>query len=102
MVNFIIILVIILIIFYYSNKNFDFFVSKNPYPYNPQIQTPQSNYNQITSKLNNQDKYKYDISVALGPTPTIHCDELDNRDDCNKYGCNWFGTYCSAMYPSYL
>ena len=72
------------------------------YPFNPPIQTPQSNYLDIAKKLEDQDKYKYDISVALSPIPTVQCQELKSKSDCNNNGCNWFGTYCSAMYPSYL
>jgi hypothetical protein len=103
MIYFIFLIIIILIIFYYFEFQKDKF-TKYPYeyPYNPQIQTPQSNYLDIAKKLENQDKYKYKISVALSPTPTIQCDKLKNKSDCNDNGCNWFGTYCSAMYPSYL
>ena len=80
----------------------------NKYPYNPTIQTPQSNYNQIMSDINSQQYWKKDLSVALSPTPTIHCPELNNKTDCNKYGCNWFGSsnkknsksFCSSTYPT--
>lgn len=107
MIYFIISIIIILIIFYYFEFQKDKFTNypyEYPYklPYNPPIQTPQSNYLDITKKLKDQDKYKYEISVALSPTPTIQCDKLKNKSDCNDNGCNWFGTYCSAMYPSYL
>lgn len=78
------------------------------YPYDPKIQTPQSNYNKIIEKINSQQTYKKDLSVALSPTPTIHCPELKNITDCNKYGCNWFGSsansnsnsFCSSTYPT--
>lgn len=78
------------------------------YPYNPPISTPQTNYNQIIKKINSQQTYKKDLSVALAPTPTIHCPELNNLADCNKYGCNWFGSsdkknsnsFCSSTYPT--
>jgi hypothetical protein len=102
---FVIILLFILIIIYLSkniifNKD-DFTQFKEyPYPYNPQIQTPQSNYNQIISQINSQQKYKSNLSVSLAPTPTINCPELKNISDCNKYGCNWFGTFCSSTYPT--
>jgi hypothetical protein len=99
---FVIILLLILIIIYlfkkfiYPNDNF----TQIEYPYNPEIKTPQSNYNQIMKKINSQQKYKSDLSVALAPTPTIQCPELKNKTDCNKYGCNWFGTFCSSTYPT--
>jgi len=99
---FILILVIILIIVYYYRNNLDNFYILTKYPYNPPIQTLQSNYNDITNKINFQNQYKKDLSVALSPIPTIKCDELHNKENCNQYGCNWFGTFCSAMYPSYL
>lgn len=77
------------------------------YPYNPPIPTPQTNYNQIISNIDKQQTYKKNLSVALSPTPTIHCYELNNLEDCNKYGCNWFGSsdkknsnsFCSSTYP---
>lgn len=100
---FIIILLFVLIFIYlYKNIIFakDDFTQFNEYLYNPEIQTPQSNYNQTMSQLNLQQKYKSDLSVALAPTPTIHCPELKNVIDCNKYGCNWFGTFCSSTYPT--
>jgi hypothetical protein len=99
---FIIILILILIIIYLS-KNIIFpkdNFTQIQYPYNPQIQTTQSNYSQIMSKINSQQKYKSDLSVALAPTPTIQCPKLKNINDCNKYGCNWFGTFCSSTYPT--
>lgn len=72
------------------------------YPYNPPIQTPQTNYKKIISKINSQQAYKSDLSVALAPTPTIHCPELKNKSECNKYGCNWFGNFCSSTYPTQI
>lgn len=79
----------------------------NKYPYNPPISTPQSNYNKNIKKIDSQQTYKKNLSVALSPTPTIHCPELNNLADCNKYGCNWFGSaniknlnsFCSSTYP---
>lgn len=100
---FVIILLLILIIIYLSKNNIfnkDDFTQFKEYPYNPQIQTTQSNYSQIISKINSQQKYKSDLSVALAPTPTIQCPKLKNITDCNKYGCNWFGTFCSSTYPT--
>lgn len=94
-------MVLILIIFYLYEIKKDFFTNNN-YPFNPSTQTPQSNYLEIAKKLEDQDNYKYDLSVALSPTPTIQCHKLNDKDDCNNNGCNWFGSYCSAMYPSYL
>ena len=111
MFNIIILLIIIIIIFYIREINKDTFGNysyQNPfshtysYPYNPPIQTPQSNYLSIAKKLEDQDKYKYDMSIGLSPTPTIQCNRLETKSDCNDNGCNWFGTFCSAMYPSYL
>lgn len=99
MLHFIILCIVVIIIFYYFQMKKDKFTN---YPYNPPIQSPQSNYLEIAKKLEDQDKYKYEISVALSPTPTIQCDKLKNKSDCNDNGCNWFGTYCSSMYPSYL
>lgn len=98
----IIILLLILIIIYLS-KNIIFTkdtFTQIKYPYNPQIQTTLSNYKKIMSQVDSQQKYKSDLSVALSPTPTIHCPELKNTTDCNKYGCNWFGTFCSSTYPT--
>lgn len=90
---------LIIICLMYLTKTKDTFTQIN-YPYNPQIQTPQTNYNDITSKIKSQQIYKSNSSVALSPTPTIHCPELKNKDDCNKYGCNWFNTFCSSTYPT--
>ena len=78
------------------------------YPYNPLIPTPQTNYNKIISKIDSLQTYKKDLSVALSPTPTIHCPKLVNKNECNKYGCNWFGSkdkkgpnsFCSSTYPT--
>lgn len=118
---FIIFLFIILIIIYILTIKYNFLSKKEnfydchcksrkfkKYPYNPPIPTPQSNYNQITSNIDSQQTYKKDLSVALAPTPTIHCPKLDNLPDCNKYGCNWFGSsdkknsnsFCSSTYPT--
>jgi hypothetical protein len=72
------------------------------FPYNPIIPTPQSNYEDKVSKINSQQKYKSDLYVSLSPTPTIHCPELTNKTDCNNYGCNWFSTFCSSIYPTQL
>ena len=113
MFYFIILAILIVIILYLREMKKDTFVnfsslypSEPPnmpiYPFNPPIQTPQSNYLDISKKLEDQDKYKYDISVALSPIPTIQCDKLKSKSDCNDNGCNWFGTYCSAMYPTNL
>ena len=100
----IILAILIGIIFYIRKIKKDTFTnsSLNNYPFNPHIQTPQSNYLDITKKLEDQDKYKYELSIALSPTPTVQCSKLKTKSDCNDNGCNWFGTYCSAIYPSYL
>jgi len=74
--------------------------SQQNYPYNPEISTPQSNYDKITNQIDSQQAYKPDISVSLGPTPTIKCPELKTKSDCNDNGCNWFGTFCSSTYPT--
>ena len=105
---FVIILLFILVILYLLPKycrisikdNFNAITNPYPYPYNPPIQTPQTNYDKIIHEINSQQTYKSDLSVSLGPTPTIHCPELLNKKDCNKYGCNWFGTFCSSTYPT--
>ena len=107
---FVIILLIILIIIYFSrNIFFNSTNSKDNFdstdlilpstPFNPPIQTPMSNYIEIANNIYDQLEWKRDLSVALSPTPTIHCPTLKNKDDCNKYGCNWFGTFCSSTYP---
>jgi len=110
---FIIILLIILIVIYILSLKYNIFSKQEnfyvcpckskkfkKYQYNPSIPTPQSNYNQITSNIDRQQTYKKDLTVALAPTPTIHCSKLDNLEDCNKYGCNWFATFCSSTYPT--
>jgi hypothetical protein len=105
---FIVALIILIIFFLYFEydkiKNTEnYYPSQNiPYPYDLSIQTPQSNYQDIVKKLDDQAQYKYDISVGLSPIPTIQCSKLKSKSDCNNNGCNWFGTYCSAIYPSYL
>lgn len=113
---FIIILIIILAIFIVYSKHIDLFAnslsnlssnslsqpSQSYYvskPYNPPISTPMHNYLEISNQIDSQQKYKSDLSVALQPTPTIQCQELTDKDNCNKYGCNWFGSFCSSMYP---
>jgi len=69
------------------------------YPYNPKIHTPNTNYLDITNKIKSQQKYKKNMSIALNPIPVIQCNKLKNKNDCNTYGCNWFGNLCSSMYP---
>ena len=84
---------------YHTNLNQDTFNHTN-YPYNPQIQTPQINYDRVISQIDSQQNYKYNTSVALAPTPTVQCPELKNKFECNQYGCNWFGSFCSSTYPT--
>lgn len=90
-----------------SFKPFDTFKLSNPFdtfkssnPFDPPIQTPQSNYLTISNKLKEQDKSN--LSVSLSPIPTIQCSNLKTLSTCNNNGCNWFDSYCSAIYPSYL
>lgn len=101
---FVIILLLIVVVIYIC-KNF-IFVKDNfeqmDYPYNPQIQTPQTNYNQTMKQINSQQVLKSDLSVALAPTPTIQCSELKTITDCNQYGCNWFSNFCSSTYPTQI
>ncbi len=82
-----------------SFENSDYPAYPN-YPFNPPIQTLQTNYDKIIDLIDSQQAYKSDLSVALGPTPTIQCPELKTKSDCNQYGCNWFGTFCSSTYPT--
>jgi hypothetical protein len=106
---FILILVIILIIFFvfcFNTDRFTIYPYNYPYnypyynyPYNYPIDNPLANYKKIIKKINLQQQYKKDLSTALSPIPTIQCQELTDKDTCNKYGCNWFGTQCSSMYP---
>jgi len=96
------ILIIILLIYYFFSKKYDNFNVNLKYPYNPKIDTPESNYKDIVNKINYQNEYKKDLSVALSPIPTIQCDKLFNKESCNNYGCNWFNKFCSSMYPSYF
>ena len=103
---FVIILILILAIMYFNmmynpKLNLDTFNHTN-YPYNPIIKTPQTNYNKIISQIDSQQIYKSDLSVAFGPTPTIKCPELKNKSECNKYGCNWYKTFCSSTYPTQI
>lgn len=82
----------------------------NKFPYNPIISTPQTNHNMIIDKINTQQTYKNELSTTLSPIPTINCSELNNKTDCNNYGCNWFGSsdikninsFCSSTYPTQL
>lgn len=97
--NVVVLIILIIVIFYIRYNKKESFIK---FSYNPLIQTPQTNYLAVTKKLEDQDKYKYDLSVALSPTPTVQCNKLETKTDCNNNGCNWFGTYCSAIYPSYL
>ena len=99
----IILAILIVIILYFREIKKDTFVNEpSIYPFDPPIKTPQSNYLNIAKKLDNQDKYKYDLSIGLSPIPTIQCDKLTTKSNCNNNGCNWFGTFCSAIYPTYL
>lgn len=98
----VILIIIVLCIRFNRTVGIEFYEYDNNYPFDPPIQTPQSNYQDIMKKLDTQSQYKYDISVGLSPTPTVQCDKLKSKSDCNDNGCNWFGTYCSGMYPSYL
>ena len=98
---FLLLLLILIIISLFENKIFNKDNFKQiAYSYKPLIQTPQSNYDDIMTEINIQQAYKTDLSVALAPTPTIHCPELLTQSNCNKYGCNWFGTFCSSTYPT--
>lgn len=82
-----------------SDLNSDSNSDKFNYPYNPNISTPQSNYNNIISQINKQNKYKSNLSLGLSSIPTIQCDHMDKQNLCNNYGCNWFDGVCSATYP---
>ena len=107
---FVIILLVILVLLYLSKNSFSCYITtKDSFdsssiilpsaPYNPTIRTPLTNWKEITADISKQLEWKKNLSVALSPTPTIQCDKLKNLDDCNKYGCNWFGTFCSSTYP---
>jgi hypothetical protein len=110
---FIILLIVILIVLYFVKNdykdNFDK-INNNScksnqsynrvYPFDPIVPTPNSNYIEKTNKINCLNQYKKDLSVALAPTPTIHCPNLKDKEKCNKYGCNWYGTFCSSTYPT--
>ncbi len=93
-------IIIIIICLYFFNKYEKFKQIK--YSYEPELDTPQTNYNKIISKINSNQSYKLNTSVALSPTPTIHCPELKTKNKCNDYGCNWFGTFCSSTYPTQI
>ena len=95
---FITVLVVVLICMIYV-KSKDTFES---YPYNPFVPTPLSNYECVNNRINELNNYKQNISVSLGPTPTINCSTISNKNNCNKYGCNWFGTFCSSTYPTQI
>lgn len=100
---FVIILLVILVIIFISTNEFLFQQDNFKqiyFPYNPKIPTTQSNYNDIITKINSQQKYKSDLYVGLSPTPIIHCAELKNKSNCIENGCNWFSTFCSSTYPT--
>lgn len=88
-------LLVLVIIYILTNSSKEKFV-KYPYnPYHPSIPTPQTNYDKNIELIDKQQAYKNDLSLALSPTPTVHCPELQNKTDCNKYGCNWYGSHLS-------
>ena len=94
---------VIIVIFLFTNKSEKFCgCNKKKYPYDPPIQTPQSNYLNIANLIKKQNEYKKELSVALNPIPTVQCQKIHDKETCNNSGCNWFGNMCSAMYPSYL
>ena len=107
----VILIIIVLCIGITKNNIFENFTSKifsnvqnTPFktPFETPIQTPMSNYLEITKNIDDQQKYKSNLVVGLSPTPTIQCSNSKSQADCVDNGCNWFGTYCSSMYPSYL
>lgn len=81
--------------------NHDTFNQTN-YSYSPIIQNPQTNYENKINIIDSQQLYKSDLSVALRQIPTVQCSELKTKFDCNNYGCNWLGTFCSSIYPTQL
>jgi hypothetical protein len=83
----------------YNYAKPDTFVS---YPYNPPIPTLQSNYDNITKQINKDNEYKSNLSIGISPIPFYDCVDLSDEKKCNESGCNWFGTFCSSIYPSYL
>ena len=113
---FVIILIVILFILFIFSNSLDGFCNCNKKKYNidnfnsiyytnnlfnPIIPTPQSNYEKNISKINKQNKYKKNLSVAINSIPTIQCNELLDKNNCNNYGCNWFNDVCSSTYPIY-
>ena len=98
----IIIIILFLINFNQNQYNYEKFNCNYNYPYAPKIDTVQSNYDQIIKNINDQQKYKKNIHIALNPIPTIQCQNINQSDKCIDNGCNWFGTFCSGLYPSYL
>ena len=99
---FIILIIFILLYNNNNNNNYDKFTIKNDYQHDNNIDTPLSNYENIINKINLQQKYKNNMSISLNPIITQNCQELNNKNDCNNYGCNWFNTFCSSIYPIYL
>lgn len=89
--------------FGFEQDNFKQIIYSN-YPYDPKIPTPQTNYDDMEIKINSQQKYKSKLSTSLSPIPIINCSSpsLTNKLDCNNYGCNWYDTYCSSIYPTQL
>ena len=92
---FIIILILILILFiiFFFNKhkneniNEKFIISQKNFGNDPNI----IKYNTIANNA---------VITAINPTPFINCTNINDLDVCVDSGCNWYGNYCSAMYPS--
>ena len=92
---FIIILILILFIIFFINKYYNinitekFIYSNKNFGNDPNI----VKYNTITDNT---------VITAINPTPFINCTDINDLDVCVDSGCNWYGNYCSAMYPSNL
>jgi hypothetical protein len=102
MINLLLIIIIIILFLCYSlimNNNKDNFIVEKQQPYKQIIQTPQTNYDQIQTNINKNLQWKKNLETSINPIPTINCPELKNKEDCNKFGCNWFSTFCSSTYP---
>lgn len=92
---FIIILIIVLILIIIN-------ISKEKFEDLEKLYNKIYDFNYEKNKLLNIQTSPNLIISALSPTPIYNCTDIKEENKCLESGCNWFGTYCSAMYPSLL
>ena len=87
-IEFIFVLIIILVVFYIYQQNKENFY----YPdYGPKV---------TLKELIKDQLFNLDSEVAINPIVTRNCTNIKDKNSCLNSRCNWFGYFCSAMYPN--